>query len=555
MSESLKSWLFSHCSTSACTALSGNFDLSDLPFLPGNRIQLLRFLTFLASRSSSSSTHSDIWALVGDRTHCIAARFDFNRISRFHADYPLSFTSLKGALVSLTHVRITVARVKIDPGLAGGVVGGYRNGQWGLVLDVRGWKVVSSVAEPVWFGRVKLVTSPNAVPVGEEEKGKRMMLFLSKWVRFENMQIRAERERDRMQRLERESEGESEGAGNGGNGVGGSGRGGFPTPAQRRRRQVLVASSRQVQNSQPPSKSQVGAGKGKGKGKERQVFQSSQAHSQEGAMFVTPTTTTKETEALWNDFDLDAAVDVDIDDIDVPQLWSAASAIATVESTTEIQASESAPAATQTIIPVQSPTQPEAQFGIPTQSPSQDLDPDESGLSDYERKTRLGRRACKRTHHPPRSGTLSAASSCVDDTGLEPKCLELKYLSPSFPMLSGLPEAEMQAEMQKSTIEIACNSKGTPDRTKITHHAVEVDKRKLWQEYRLRRTPRVQPDVASVLAVDQHTSKTVQSKTVQSKTVQPRSVLDTARSPRRTSTSTASNKIKNKKRQEAIAAL
>ena len=434
-------------------------------------------------------------------------------------------------------------------------MGGYRNGQWGLVLDVRGWKVVSSVAEPVWFGRVKLVTSPNAVPVGEEEKGKRMMLFLSKWVRFENMQIRAERERDRMQRLEREgeSEGESEGAGNGGNGVGGSGRGGFPTPAQRRRRQVLVASSRQVQNSQPPSKSQVGAGKGKGK--ERQVFQSSQAHSQEGVMFVTPTAMTKETEALWNDFDLDAAVDVDIDDIDVPQLWSAASAIATVESTTEIQASESAPAATQTIIPVQSPTQPEAQFGIQTQSPSQDLDPDESGLSDYERKTRLGRRACKRTHHPPRSGTLSAASSCVDDTGLEPKCLELKYLSPSCPMLSGLPEAEMQAEMQKSTIEIACNSKSTPDRTKITHHAVEVDKRKLWQEYRLRRTPRVQPDVASVLAVDQHTSKTVQSKTVQSKTVQPRSVLDTARSPRRTSTSTASNKIKNKKRQEAIAAL
>ncbi|SYW73837.1 uncharacterized protein UBRO2_00112 [Ustilago bromivora] len=557
MSESLKSWLFSHCSTSACTALSGNFDLSDLPFLPGNRIQLLRFLTFLPSRSrsSSSSTHSDIWALVGDRTHCIAARFDFNRISRFHADYPLSFTSLKGALVSLTHVRITVARVKIDPGLAGGVVGGYRNGQWGLVLDVRGWKVVSSVAEPVWFGRVKLVTSPNAVPVGEEEKGKRMMLFLSKWVRFENTQIRAEKERDRMQRLERQSEDEGEGAGNGGSGVGGSGRGGFPTPAQRKRRQVLVASSRQVQNSQTPSKSQVGAGKGKGKGKERQVFQSSQAHSQEGAMFVTPTTTTKETEALWNDFDLDAAVDIDIDDMDVPQLWSAAGAIATVESTTEIQASKSATAATQTIIPAQSPTQPKAQSEIQMQPPSQDLEPDESGLSDYERKTRLGRRACKRTHHPPclspRSGTLSTASSCVDDTGLELKCLELKCLSPSCPMLSGLREAEIQ----ESTIEIACNSKGTPDRTKITHHAVEVDKRKLWQEYRLRRTPRVQPDVASVLAVDQHTSKTVQSKTVQSKIVQPRSVLDTARSPRHTSTSTASNKIKNKKRQEAIAAL
>ncbi|KAJ1019743.1 hypothetical protein NDA13_005968 [Ustilago tritici] len=349
-----------------------------------------------------------------------------------------------------------------------------------------------------------------------------------------------------MQRLEREREREGAGAGDGGSGVGGSGKGGFPTPAQRRRKQVLVASSRQVQNSQPPSKSQVGAGKGK----ERQVFQSSQAHSQEGAMFVTPTATTKETEALWNDFDLDAAVDVDIDDMDVPQLWSAAGAIATVESTTKIQASKSATAATQTTIPAQSPTQPKAQSEIQTQPPSQDLDPDESGLSDYERKTRLGRRACKRTHHPPclspRSGTLSTASSCVDDTGLELKCLELKCLSPSCPMLSGLREAEMQ----ESTIEIACNSKGTPDRTKITHHAVEVDKRKLWQEYRLRRTPRVQPDVASVLAVDQHASKTVQSKTVQ-----PRSVLDTARSPRPASTSTASNKIKNKKHQEAIAAL
>lgn len=307
---------------------------------------------------------------------------------------------------------------------------------------------------------------------------------------------------------------------------------------------MLVTSSRQLPNSQPPCKSQVGAGKGK----ERQVFQSSQAHSQEGAMFVTPTATTQETEALWNDFDLDAAVDVDMDDMDVPQFWNAANAITTIESTTKIQA------ATQTIIAVQSPTQPSAQFEIQRQPSSQDLDREESGLSDYERKTRLGRRACKPTHHPPRSDTLSTASSCVDDTGLEPKCLELKYC----PMLSGLREAEMQAEMQESTIEIACN-KGTPNLTKICFDAIEVDKRKLWQEYRLKRTPRIQPNIASILADDQHTSQTVESKTVESQTVQTKrvqagSLLDTARSAR-VSSSTASNKIKNKKRQEAIAAL
>ncbi|UTT90755.1 hypothetical protein NDA17_002096 [Ustilago hordei] len=265
-------------------------------------------------------------------------------------------------------------------------------------------------------------------------------------------------------------------------------------------------------------------------------------------MFITPTATTQETEALWNDFDLDAAVDVDMDDMDVPQFWNAANAITTIESTTKIQASKSTPAATQTIIAVQSPTQPSAQSEMQRQASSQDLDPEESGLSDYERKTRLGRRACKPTHHLPRSDTLSTTSSCVDDTGLEPKGLELKYLSPSFPMLSGLREAEMQ----KWTIEIACN-KGTPKLTKISDDAIEVDKRKLWQEYRPS-TPRIQPNIASILADDQHTSKTVQSKTVQTKTVQANSVLDTARS-RGVSSSTASNKIKNKKRQEAIAAL
>ncbi|KAJ1021255.1 hypothetical protein NDA18_005496 [Ustilago nuda] len=270
-------------------------------------------------------------------------------------------------------------------------------------------------------------------------------------------------------------------------------------------------------------------------------------------MFITPTATTQETEALWNDFDLDAAVDVDMDDMDVAQFWNAANAITTIESTTNaitkiesttnIQASKSTPVARPTIIAVQSATHPSAQSEMQRQASSQDLDPEECRLSDYERKTRLGRRACKPTHHLRRSDTLSTTTSCVDDTGLEPKCLELKYC----PMLSGLRKAEMQAEMQKSTIEIACN-KGTPNLTKISDDAIQVNKRKLWQQHRPS-TPRMQANIACILADDQDTSKTVQSKTVQAN-----SVLDTARS-RGVSSSTASNKIKNKKRLEAIAAL
>ena len=183
MSETLKPWLFAHCTSQSSSALLSNFDLLDMPYLPGNRVQILRFLTFPSSSCSCSSSGCSVWALIGDRTHCLAARFASCSVIHFHRTHPVSLTSLKGALLTLTHVSVRVARVSVH----GGASQPYRNGQYSLVLDVKGFRVVSSVHEPVWYAGVKLVTSRNAVPEGQENEYHEMIRWMKKWIRWKCM--------------------------------------------------------------------------------------------------------------------------------------------------------------------------------------------------------------------------------------------------------------------------------------------------------------------------------------------------------------------------------
>lgn len=396
----------------------------------------------------------------------------------------------------------------MDPALGDGVVGGYRAGQWGLALDVRGWEVVSSVAEPVWFGGVKLVTSPNAVPEGEGERGKRLLEFLKKWVRFQNLQIRAEKERERQERhLVGDSGGNEERVVNGSSG---SARGGLPTPAQRRR--ALVVSSSQVQNSQP-RRTQTDVEKGKA----REVTQSTQSQSQEGESFVTPSAATTRQEEMWTDFDLDA--DIDVDDVEVPDLWGGADTTTADAGDVEVEAPTLTEKPTTEEQPQQEvvsiPTQTQAHTQTQTQSQPQDLDPDESGLSDYERNARLRQRASKLIHHPPSASPPSPtpSSSSIDHTGIRLECLspscsptssqegmarwhpyknyELVKIPPSHrtksyyqcDIVDGLPEAEVH----ELTCMMACRSKGTEDVRELTNEDVEVEAERLRQKYRLRK--------------------------------------------------------------------
>lgn len=263
MSESVKSWLFSHCASQAIEALEGGFDLADLPYVRGNRVQLLRFLTF---RTSQAST--DIWALVGDRTHCIAARFSRSQVDRFQHDHPISFTALKGALVTMTNVKITVARVQMHT-----TGGPYRPGQYAMVLDVRGFEVVSSMGEPVWFGGVKLVTSANAVPEGEGQRAGRMVEWMKKWIRYKCLlrRARADQRRTRQHASSQKEHASS-----------------LPTPAQR-----AVMQCSQLQNVVPVVTASLG--------KDSQ-------------------TTNATPDALWDDYDLDA----DVGEVVVPNTWTEA---------------------------------------------------------------------------------------------------------------------------------------------------------------------------------------------------------------------------------------
>ncbi|CBQ69064.1 conserved hypothetical protein [Sporisorium reilianum SRZ2] len=361
MSESLKSWLFSHCATQTTSALSHNCDLHDMPYLPGNRIQILRFLTFRPAQTPNTPS-TDVWALVGDRTHCVAARFARTQVDRFHDTHALTFTSLKGALVTLTNVRVSVARVQVH-GEAGGP---YRAGQWALVLDVKGWDVVSSVREPVWFGGVKLVTSGNGVPAGEGEGYVGMVAWMKTWIRWRCLMRRA-REEQRARRLRPDASTDPASAA----GVK------LPTPAQRN---VLALASSQAPHTQPPPPAQ------------EESFPPLSPTQPRATQPVSPALHDAGATALWTDFDLDAPIE--LDHVDVSDHWSIVPPAppSPAGATTTTQPDALAPPQQPPSLGHAAASQSQSQSQTQTQS---DLDPYESGLSDYERESRLKRRRAK----------------------------------------------------------------------------------------------------------------------------------------------------------------
>ncbi|SPO31120.1 uncharacterized protein UTRI_05238_B [Ustilago trichophora] len=420
MSESLKSWLFSHTSSSAILSLENNYDLSDLPYVRGNRVQLLRFLTFRPP-ASPNSHNTDVWALVGDRSHCIAARFAREQVNRFHKDHDLTFTSLKGALLTLTHVRTSVSRVQVEqsPGVATTAGGGpYRQGQYAVILDVKGWQVVSSVNEPVWFAGVKVITSTNGFPEGEEERGRQMLGWLKKWVRYKCLMRRAKVEQRERQRQRERLQAD---AGEGGDESASTN---LPTPAQRRA--VLVLSSSQVQNTQPlhlPIPPQQAG--------EKTTSQDSESLPSTTCRSMGPSSSSAAAAAaLWEDFDLDfIAVNDDVDAVDVPGQWSEAVLHPSTEpSTTAVpvvdeEAQESTQAASNL---AQEESQSQTQTHTQTQS---DLDPYESGLSDYERNTRLAR---YRLRHPPNPPFPSSSPINPNETSAQRVDRHRELLHPTF---------------------------------------------------------------------------------------------------------------------------
>ncbi|EST08872.1 hypothetical protein PSEUBRA_001581 [Kalmanozyma brasiliensis GHG001] len=430
MSESLKSWLFTHASTQATLALEGNYDLADMPFHSGNRIQLLRFLTFRPAHSPNS-TNTDVWALVGDRSHCIAARFTRDQVSRFHTDHAVSFTSLKGALVTLTHVRVTVARVQVE----GTVEGAYRDGQYALVLDVRGWEVVSSVNEPVWFAGVKLVTSRNGVPVGQGREWETMTKWLKKWVRYKSVVRKAREEQERLKRTRDGHPAEPIASG--------SGSGVLPTPGQRRR----VLNSSQVHNSQVAQVAPVQMGKAS----QEESFPTTTMSSQPQADHNTNST-------LWTDFDLDA--EVNMDDVELNAWGLPPAPAANVEASQGLAQVAQPPLSTTareaSQAPQSAPIQPEGmarQTHTQTQTQS-DLDSDESGLSDYERESRRKRKRGKGT---PRAATIESqpAARPDDDVPTAAEHPERPSAPPQQPSdNTTVPTAAAPGNLQTSTVAI-----------------------------------------------------------------------------------------------------
>lgn len=117
---------------------------------------------------------------------------------------------------------------------------------------------------------------------------------------------------------------------------------------------------------------------------------------------VSPAHRDGDTAALWTDFDLDAQID--LDNIDVSNQWLPA--ITSPSSA----ARPAPPPGTQ---PKVSPPSPAQASPSPSHSQTQtqtqsDLDPYESGLSDYERESRLQR---KRAKQSPETATAQALTT------------------------------------------------------------------------------------------------------------------------------------------------
>lgn len=385
MSESLKSWLFTFTASQASVAQSAMLDLCDLPFLSGNRVQLLRFLTYPASSKSAC----DIYALVGDRTHCIAARFGGAQIARFHSTHAPSFTSLKGALLTLTNVRITVAQVRVHTSMSGAISGGYYDGQWALVLDVRGWEVVSSIKEPVWFSGVKLVTSENLIPEGQEQMYRVMVAWMKRWIRYEILLRKANQrhiEASRIRALASASASASAQEKSADD---------LPTPAQRNGTVAIVVPSSPAPIVVQASPTQDDSLASSSISTTQQRVARQLDCEREAQVDLADTNRTLE---LWSDFNLDATVDDIALDGGIASQWTLAPAAAAAQ----VAHSPSAHALC---------SQPPPQKPRATRSESADLDPNESGISDYERQSRRDRRTSKRVRRSETTDVFEAAES------------------------------------------------------------------------------------------------------------------------------------------------
>lgn len=319
-------------------ALEGGYDVGDLPFLRGNRVQVLRFLTFRPAETPNA-VDTDVWALVGERTHCIAARFAREQVDRFHAHHypPLSFTSLKGALLTLTSVRVSVERVQVETNGVASVP--YRAGQHALVLDVRGCSVVSSVKEPVWYAGVKLVTSANGVPPGEQQRASNMVRWMKQCIRYKSLLARASAQQRKAQhrakadvqprpqqsdRADTRCEGDADPR-DARPSTNTHPSATLPTPAQRNQAAVGLPYSSQAQTTPLAPLAAAHAAPPQSQSKESQFTQSLDPdHSTPSSADEEPQSSTPAAAgALWTDFDLDAQIEINLDDVDVPQLWSA----------------------------------------------------------------------------------------------------------------------------------------------------------------------------------------------------------------------------------------
>ncbi|EPQ27835.1 uncharacterized protein PFL1_04580 [Pseudozyma flocculosa PF-1] len=178
MSQSLKSWLFERMADQAHDALESGTTLYDLPFTTGNRVQLVRFLTFRPPDDPLADR--DVWAVVSDRTHVMAAKFVRGQVTRFQRNNPtLPFTTLRGALLMLRATRAIITRI---PSASKATM--WDENDFNLALEVRSFDLLGSIGEPTFWPDAKLVLSPRGVPAELEHRWKLLTEWVDKWRRY-----------------------------------------------------------------------------------------------------------------------------------------------------------------------------------------------------------------------------------------------------------------------------------------------------------------------------------------------------------------------------------
>ncbi|KAN0060433.1 hypothetical protein ACQY0O_007763 [Thecaphora frezii] len=178
MSQSLKSWLLGALVDQAHEAEQSGSTLRDLPFVQGSRIQLIRFLTFRPTDNPLAD--QDVWAIVGDRTHLVAAKFVRGQVTRYQKHHPTQpFTSLRGSLFMLRTIRAVVTRI---PSTTRATL--WRPDEYNLAIEVRSFDLLGSLGEPTFWPDAHLVLSPRGVPAGSEEGWKTLVRWTDRWIQY-----------------------------------------------------------------------------------------------------------------------------------------------------------------------------------------------------------------------------------------------------------------------------------------------------------------------------------------------------------------------------------